>query len=120
MELIFVYNAKSGNVNLLMDFAHKTISPSTYACDLCKLTHTNFGQRKEWIAFKNQSSANLAFYHMDEFEEKFNETYEYPVILQKLTDGFEILFDSSQIKKLENVNILIEAIRKHTAFKRNN
>ena len=33
-ELIFVYNAKSGMVNELLDFAHKIVSPSTYNCNL--------------------------------------------------------------------------------------
>ena len=114
MELIFVYNAKSDKVNLLIDFAHKIISPSTYDCDLCKLTHTNLGQRKEWLKFKNQSSVKLEFYHLDEFEEKFNESYKYPVILQKLSDGVGILLDSTQIAKLTNVNALIGAIGQHT------
>ena len=113
MEIIFVYNAKSDEVNLLIDFTHKIISPSTYGCDLCKLTHTNLGQRKEWIAFKNGSPVKLEFYHLDEFEEKFNESHKYPVILQKLTDGFEILLDSREIAKLTSVNALIEAITKH-------
>jgi hypothetical protein len=46
--LVFVYNADSGVFNTLSDIAHKIFSPETYACNLCALTHTNFGMRGEW------------------------------------------------------------------------
>ena len=119
MELIFVYNAKSDNVNMLIDYAHKLISPSTYSCNLCKLTHTNFGQRKEWKEFAKHSSVKLEFYHIDEFEEIFNESFKYPIILKKLADVFEILLDSIKITKLTNVNDLIKAIRENTESNKN-
>lgn len=119
MELIFVYNAKSDNVNMLIDYAHKIISPSTYSCNLCKLTHTNFGQRKEWKEFIRHSSVTLEFYHIDEFEKKFNESFKYPIILKKVSDGFEILLDSIKITKLTNANDLIKAIGEHTESNKN-
>ncbi len=119
MELIFVYNAKSDNANMLIDYAHKIISPSTYSCNLCNLTHTNFGQRKKWKEFTKHSSVKLEFYHIDEFEEIFNETFKYPIILKKVSDGFEILLDSIKITKLKNVNDLINVIREHTDFNKN-
>ena len=36
-EYLFVYNAKSDKLHKYLDFAHKIISPKTYACDLCSL-----------------------------------------------------------------------------------
>ena len=119
MELIFVYNAKSDNMNVLIDYAHKIISPSTYSCNLCKLTHTNFGERKEWKDFIKHSAVKLEFYHIDEFEEIFNESFIYPIILKKDSDGFEILLDSIKITKLTNVNDLIKVIRKITESNKN-
>ncbi len=38
-SLLFVYNADSGLVAGLFDSAHKLLSPSTYQCQLCTLTH---------------------------------------------------------------------------------
>ena len=38
-ELIFIYNAKSGFVNEMVDFAHKIISPETYECNLHFITY---------------------------------------------------------------------------------
>jgi hypothetical protein len=50
-SLVFVYNADSGSsglFNTLTDIAHKLISPHTYSRNLCALTHSNPGMRKEW------------------------------------------------------------------------
>ena len=38
-ELIFIYNAKSGFINELVDIPHKIISPETYDCNLCAITY---------------------------------------------------------------------------------
>ena len=68
-HLLFVYNAKSDIINSTFDFAHKIISPKTYGCNLCKLTHGNFGEKKSWKEFKEQNKNKLEFYHKDEFED---------------------------------------------------
>ena len=94
---------------MLIDFAHKLISSSTYGCNLCKLTFNNFGKRKEWKEFTRQSSAKIRFYYKDEFERIFNASYKYPVILKKVSDQFEILADSTEISKLTSVGDLINA-----------
>jgi len=44
--IVFIYNAHSDIWNKYIDFAHKIISPSTYACDLCSLTHGNYSEKK--------------------------------------------------------------------------
>lgn len=66
MQLIFAYNANSGWVNGLIDFAHKKISPQTYACDLCALTYGDFGMRKDWKHFLNSLPGEKKFVHRDE------------------------------------------------------
>ena len=38
-NIIFVYNAKGGKWNYILDTVHKYASPSTYECNLCKITH---------------------------------------------------------------------------------
>ena len=47
-ELIFIYNANSGVVNSLIDWAHKIISPDTYKCSLCSITYNNSDKKNEW------------------------------------------------------------------------
>jgi hypothetical protein len=64
--LLFVYNADSGLFNTLTDIAHQIFSPQTYACNLCALTHTPLGMKKEWRAFLTEIPLPLQFLHADE------------------------------------------------------
>ena len=50
-EIVFIYNARSGKINSLIDWAHKIVSPDTYECSLCGITYDNLGKRDEWAAF---------------------------------------------------------------------
>lgn len=70
-KIIFVYNADSGVFNLLSDIAHKMFSPQTYACNLCAITHSNLGMRKEWKAYLDSLANPLEFLHSDEFKDKY-------------------------------------------------
>ena len=60
-KLIFVYNADSGFLNTLGDFAHKIVRPSTYPCNLCAVTFGNLGMKMEWKKFVNSLDVNLTF-----------------------------------------------------------
>ena len=46
-KLLFVYNVNSGKLNILFGIVHKIISPSTYTCELCSLTHGVFSEHVE-------------------------------------------------------------------------
>lgn len=70
-KIIFVYNADSGVFNLVSDIAHKIFSPQTYACNLCALTHSNFGMRGEWKEYLGSLRNPLEFLHADEFKKKY-------------------------------------------------
>lgn len=67
-ELIFIYNADSGWFNAVSDFAHKLISPSTYACSLCKITYGHMGMKKQWRQFIEQLPYHTTFLHKDEIK----------------------------------------------------
>lgn len=66
-KLIFVYNADSGLFNTVTDIAHKILSPGTYACNLCALTHGHFKVREEWVNFLETLDVDCEFLHRDEF-----------------------------------------------------
>ena len=70
-KLIFVYNADSGLFNTVTDIAHKILSPKTYACQLCALTHGYFSIREEWVGFLETLQAECEFLHRDEFNSKY-------------------------------------------------
>ncbi len=111
MEIIFVYNAKSDRISTLLDFAHKIVNPSTYACDLCKLTHATFGEREAWKAFTKGSDAPLTFFHIDEFEELYSKRFTYPIVLKKEVDDLTILLNAEAIADFKSTEDLVSAIK---------
>ncbi len=83
-SLVFVYNANSGLFNTLTDIAHKLLSPQTYACNLCAITHTPLGMREEWKEFVEQLNIPLEFLHRDELRKQYGvEQITLPAILLK-------------------------------------
>lgn len=108
-KLVFVYNADSGAFNFLTDFAHKILSPETYSCHLCALTHSNFGMKKQWKKFLESLDAEMEFLHADEFKDKydFQETA-LPAVYKLDGDGkLEITIDAHTINQCRSIDDLI-------------
>ncbi len=84
-ELVFVYNADSGTVNALIDAAHKAVSPGTYGCSLCRLTHGVVGEKTEWRAFVEGLGVKATFLHRDEATTRFGDAVsgvDWPAVLR--------------------------------------
>lgn len=110
-SLIFVYNADSGIFNALSDIAHKIFSPETYACNLCALTHTNFGMRGEWKHFIETLGLPVEFLHADDLKMRYGiENAALPVVFKKMDDKLEILLDTASINRCRNAAELKELI----------
>ncbi|NMW21133.1 MAG: GTPase [Chlorobiaceae bacterium] len=116
MTLIFVYNTDSNPVSTLIDMAHKILSPETYDCSLCKLTHGPFTEIEAWKEFRISLGVPVEFLHRDEFEKKYGQSFQYPVILQKNVN-FEVLLPKTEIDDLANLEELIVAVKKHLPAK---
>jgi hypothetical protein len=116
MKLIFVYNANSGTVSAILDGLHKMVSPSTYDCNLCAITFGNFSEEKIWREFREESEAEMEFYHKDEFLKQFRSKwlpkYDFPVLLSIENGELEIFIDAKELNALEDASQLIEAIKK--------
>ncbi len=111
-EYLFVYNAKSDKLHKYLDFAHKIISPKTYACDLCSLTHGNFGEREAWTKFRKTFTKELIFLYKDQFEKEFKPEETYPVILEKnKRNEIRVLISTNELKKIKQVEELITLIQ---------
>ncbi len=107
-DLLFVYNAKSGNVNMVLDYVHKLVSPDTYECNLCKLTYDNFGRIKKWNHFKNSLDLSIKYYYEDDLIQlNLDPSMELPVIL---TGDKKLLIDSKEINKCKTVEELIKVL----------
>jgi hypothetical protein len=110
-SLIFVYNASSGLFNLLTDAAHKILSPETYSCHLCALTHTNFGMRKEWKRFIEGLDCPVEFLHSDELQEKYMvEAAALPAVFKKEEGAVEMWIDRDAINSCRTMDELQELI----------
>jgi hypothetical protein len=99
-SLVFVYNADSGLFNTVADIAHKVVSPQTYQCNLCALTHSPFGMRKSWQGFLNGLEIPLEFLHADELQNRYHvKDIPLPAIFKKHDERLTLLVDSNSINK---------------------
>lgn len=119
MKLIFVYNANSGKINAMLDAAHKMISPQTYECDLCTLTHGALSEKDEWVRFRESVKASLEFLHKDEFlkayRSKWLPKYNFPIVLEETVNGLEIVISAEKFKEIVTVEELIVIVEKELA-----
>jgi hypothetical protein len=106
-KIIFVYNADSGVFNLLSDIAHKMFSPQTYACNLCAITHSNFGMKKEWKQYLDSLENPLEFLHADEFTGKYkSEKVNLPAIFVEENGTLKQIADTRQINRSKSITDL--------------
>ncbi|WP_424002113.1 GTPase [Maribacter sp. IgM3_T14_3] len=116
-KILFIYNANSDTGSKMLDFAHKIVSPDTYDCALCSLTHGNFTENKQWAAFRESLLAQgyeLEFFHKDEFQKKykskFGHKYIYPIILVETDYDLEVLVSDEKLNAMETVEALIATL----------
>lgn len=112
MKLVFVYNADSGLFNTLTDIAHKLLSPSTYECNLCNLTHGYFAAREEWTTFLDDLDADIEFLHRDEYMDRYPDSeVEFPAIFVNAYDELIPWVDKKVINEMSSADALMEMIR---------
>ena len=112
-KLVFVYNADSGVVNIVKDFWHKLLRPSTYQCNLCAQTFSAFGMRKDWKRFINNLDIESEFLHKDEFEEKYQVSdAKFPSAYLKNGTSINLLINQEEmdgVKSLDEMEALVMA-----------
>ena len=111
-KLIFVYNADSGLANALLDSGHKLLSPGTYACNLCALTHGIIGEKKAWRQFRESMSVPMVFLHRNEFEKRFGQKMTYPVVLRQAGDGITPIITTEALQGVLSLDELMKMIRR--------
>ncbi len=111
-KIVFVYNAESGVFNLAADIAHKIFSPQTYACNLCAITHSNFGMRKDWKTYLESLENPLEFLHADEFNSKYGiEKVSLPAVFVEDNGALREIADAARINKsrsIEDLKLIID------------
>jgi hypothetical protein len=115
-KLVFVYNADSGFFNLLADMAHKIVSPETYNCQLCMLTHGNLGMREQWKEYLESIDAGLEFLHRDEFLKNYGQhTAALPALFLARGGVAELFMSEADINQCETLAALMAQLDKRLA-----
>ena len=112
MELIFIYNAQKGRLNSLIDYIHKTVSPGTYSCNLCAITH-NFKKKIKWDNFIQNFPHKIKFYYKDHLNDLKLNNYknELPCCLIYKDEKYSLLINKTTMEILKNEEELIELIK---------
>ncbi|TYR73166.1 GTPase [Rossellomorea vietnamensis] len=105
-EIIFVYNAKSGIWNGLLDSLHKISSPETYSCELCQLTYGLTTMNREWKSYLRNLPYKITFLHLDELSSELPKV-EFPAAFIKGNNGYEMLITKEEMRSCNQVKELI-------------
>ena len=117
-ELILVYNADSDVFSLIKDAFHKTISPSTYQCNLCSLTFGMIGMRNEWKSFVDKLNIPYTFLHRDEFLDRLKThphdlgAIEFPAIFLNKDGKIGLLINHIEINNCTSLDDLMNLVSK--------
>jgi hypothetical protein len=111
--LVFVYNAKPGVMAGLMDTIHKTLSPDTYACDLCAVTYGAFSMRPEWRDWLKAQPWQTEFAYRDAFRAAHPALADTPlpaIFIRSGTSGLSELVSAQDIHAAKTIPDLIAKI----------
>ena len=111
-KLIFVYAVDGNFFSSITNFAHKILSPKTYACSLCSLTYGALKPKDQWVAFLNSLNMKTEFLHRDEFLEHFpgNNT-SLPTVFIENGKGLVPILTAKELEAFSNVDALIARLR---------
>jgi hypothetical protein len=116
-KIIFVYNADSGFLNLYKNALHKWLSPATYPCMLCELTHGNFTEDRDWRIFHKSLPLPSEFLHKDEFKLRYighaNEPL--PAVYIDIDSAVFELVSQQRLNSLKNLRELERLITRQIA-----
>ncbi|MDH5183689.1 MAG: hypothetical protein OEX12_07335 [Gammaproteobacteria bacterium] len=115
-KLIFIYNADSGKLNLAFDIAHKILSPSSYQCDLCSLSHGYFQMHASWKRFIENLDLDVEYLHRDEYPASAPVHAELPLILLQQESGSSIFMSKDEISACDSGESLQQAIEEKLSF----
>lgn len=109
-QLIFVYNASGDLFSSLTDFAHKLLSPATYSCSLCALTHGHLAMKTEWKTFIAQLPVSIIFLHKDQFNSQFSTMVALPAVFMLNKNGLQPLIAKAELDNLPDVGALKQLV----------
>lgn len=117
MKLIFVYNSDGTFASLVKDTARKLVSPTTYPCNLCRLTYPAALMDKEWKKFIGSLPYEVSFLHRDEFHRQYPKQKEIqlPAVFKEDSSGINPFVSYDEVSKAKSVQELIQAVKRFLA-----
>ncbi len=110
-QLVFVYNANSGLLNLGKDVLHKLVSPTTYPCKLCDLTYGVMSEKREWVACRKRLPLKQLYLHKDEFQERYGSRSErLPAVFFENAGQLEVLIGAKEMDRMDSLNEFIRVL----------
>ncbi len=113
-KLVFIYNANAGKINGLLDSVHKIVSPSTYECSLCSITHGVFTESKVWASYRESSKVEMSFLHKDEFlkqyKSKWLPAFTFPIVLSSDANGLSVFITTEVLNAVTTQDDLIKLV----------
>ncbi|MDQ6764189.1 MAG: hypothetical protein M3015_16390 [Bacteroidota bacterium] len=112
-RIIFIYNAWGGIMPGTIGFLHKFFRPYTYPCNLCLLSHSAFGMKKQWKNFLDSLPLAKVYLDKDEGRKKYlPDDLPLPVILLSDSLHTTMLVNADEINSVHTLNNLITLVRK--------
>lgn len=110
-RLIFVYNAKAGLVAGMIDSIHKLLSPATYPCGLCAITHGALRMDPRWKAWLRTAPIEPVFHYRPDFQAAYPDVrVALPAILHDQGGCLEPLLTGPDFAGIADVDALIARI----------
>lgn len=105
-KITFIYNARSDAWSRILDFGHKILDSQSYACELCTLTHGNFGIKEEWLIFSEKhKDFNFEFLYKNQVCD-----IEEGILPCILDSTGKILLDKMNFQKIHRLEDLIQTL----------
>lgn len=108
-ELIIVYNADGDLVSAVVDAVRKVVSPASYECSLCQITHGALTMRGHWREFLAHLPNPVRTFHRDDFLKAYpGFAIRFPALLIRRDGGSpEVLVGADEFATMEGVDELI-------------
>ncbi len=112
-QLVIAYNAQAGIVAGVMDSIHKTVSPETYACDLCALTHGLLTMRPTWRQWLRELPIEVSVFHKPDFAEAFPASNDVALPLVGIARGAEltVMLSANEIGTFKDIDSLVAELK---------
>jgi len=111
--LLFVYNAESGMLPVLKDYASKTgASQAKDFCNLIALTNSPIGMKKDWKRFIRELDIPARFLNRNEFISEIGAgLITFPAILVQTGKDLLMVASSEEINHCQSLEDLIGLVR---------